>query len=193
MRAIWSEENKLSLWLDIEEFASEALVTQGVVPKKDFLKIREGCQAWKCDTAGLASRQRELEKVLNHDVIAFTTAVTERINDPASRWLHFGLTSSDIVDTAFGGDCKSRQGGFFAAAFQCGLAVENDFGFGIDLDDGQIDFDGLTGSGVAAVNVFGLVVVGVNHVFAGHDAANRHHLLSQWVDDFATVHHDGVV
>ena len=101
MRAIWSEENKLSLWLDIEEFASEALVTQGVVPKKDFLKIQKGCQAWKGDTAGLASRQRELEKVLNHDVIAFTTAVTERINDPASRWLHFGLTSSDIVDTAF--------------------------------------------------------------------------------------------
>ena len=101
MRAIWSEENKLSLWLDIEEFASEALVTQGVVPKKDFLKIQKGCQAWKGDTAGLAARQRELEKVLNHDVIAFTTAVTERINDPASRWLHFGLTSSDIVDTAF--------------------------------------------------------------------------------------------
>jgi adenylosuccinate lyase len=101
MRAIWTEENKLSLWLDIEEFASEALVTQGVVPKKDFLKIQKGCQAWKGDTAGLVARQRELEKVLNHDVIAFTTAVTERINDPASRWLHFGLTSSDVVDTAF--------------------------------------------------------------------------------------------
>jgi adenylosuccinate lyase len=101
MRAIWTEENKLSLWLDIEEFASESLVTQGVVPKKDFLKIQKGCQAWKGDTAGLVARQRELEKVLNHDVIAFTTAVTERINDPASRWLHFGLTSSDIVDTAF--------------------------------------------------------------------------------------------
>ena len=79
MRAIWTEENKLSLWLDIEEFASESLVTQGVVPKKDFLKIQKGCQAWKGDTAGLVARQRELEKVLNHDVIAFTTAVTERI------------------------------------------------------------------------------------------------------------------
>ena len=51
MRAIWSEENKLSLWLDIEEFASEALVSQGVVPKKDFLKIQQGCQAWRGDTA----------------------------------------------------------------------------------------------------------------------------------------------
>ena len=101
MRAIWSEENKLGLWLDIEEFASEALVSQGVVPKKDFLKIQRGCRAWKGDTAGLFARQSELEKVLNHDVIAFTTAVTERIDDPASRWLHFGLTSSDIVDTAF--------------------------------------------------------------------------------------------
>src|SRR6185503_8688363 len=46
-------------------------------------------------------RCKELEKTLNHDVIAFTTNVAESINDPASRWFHFGLTSSDVVDTAF--------------------------------------------------------------------------------------------
>jgi adenylosuccinate lyase len=49
----------------------------------------------------LVERQKELEKTLNHDVIGFTTAVAEKINHPASRWFHFGLTSSDVVDTAF--------------------------------------------------------------------------------------------
>ena len=101
MRAIWTDENKLSLWLDIELFASEALVKEGVVPRKDFAKIKAGCEAWQRNTPGLVTRQRELEKTLNHDVIGFTTAVAEKINDNASRWFHFGLTSSDIVDTAF--------------------------------------------------------------------------------------------
>ena len=101
MRAIWTDENKLSLWLDIELFATEALVKEGVVPRKDFAKIQAGCEAWQRNTLGLVARQRELEKTLNHDVIGFTTAVAEKINDNASRWFHFGLTSSDIVDTAF--------------------------------------------------------------------------------------------
>ncbi len=102
MRAIWTDENKLRIWLDIELLASEALVADGVVPAADFTKIEAGANAWKTDLKGLVERQKELERTLNHDVIGFTTAVTERINDPASRWLHFGLTSSDIVDTAFG-------------------------------------------------------------------------------------------
>jgi adenylosuccinate lyase len=101
MRAIWSDENKLSLWLDIELLASEALVKEGVVPKKDFAKIKAACEAWQRDTPGLVARQRELEKVLNHDVIGFTTAVAEKINDDASRWFHFGLTSSDVGDTCY--------------------------------------------------------------------------------------------
>jgi adenylosuccinate lyase len=101
MRAIWSEENKLSLWLEIELFASEALVKEGIVPRKDFAKLKAGCAAWQLDTPGLVQRQRELEKTLNHDVIAFTTAVAERINDDASRWFHFGLTSSDVGDTCY--------------------------------------------------------------------------------------------
>jgi adenylosuccinate lyase len=100
MRAIWSDENKLKIWLQIELLASEALVTEGVVPKKDFQKIKAGADLCFADLKGLVERQKELEKTLNHDVIGFTTAVAEKINDPASRWFHFGLTSSDVGDTA---------------------------------------------------------------------------------------------
>jgi adenylosuccinate lyase len=101
MRAIWTDENKLRLWLQIEQLATEALVKEGLVPAADFEKIRAGCAACAADLPGLVARQRELEKTLNHDVIAFTTAVVEKINDPASRWFHYGLTSSDVIDTAF--------------------------------------------------------------------------------------------
>src|SRR5687767_347012 len=101
MRGIWTDENKLRLWLQIELLASEALVAEGVVPRADFEKVRAGAEAWNADLKGLVERQREVEKTLNHDVIGFTTAVAEKINHPASRWLHFGLTSSDVVDTAF--------------------------------------------------------------------------------------------
>ena len=101
MRAIWTDENKLRLWLLIESYASEALVKEGIVPAKDFARIRAGCAKCFADLPGLVARQRELEKTLNHDVIGFTTAVAEKINGAASRWFHFGLTSSDVVDTAF--------------------------------------------------------------------------------------------
>ena len=101
MRAIWTDENRLKIWLQIELLASEALVKEGVVPVKDFKRMSsEAC--WFFDhPEKLVARQKELEKTLNHDVIGFTTAVAEKINHKASRWLHFGLTSSDIVDTAF--------------------------------------------------------------------------------------------
>jgi len=128
MRAIWTDENKLKIWLQIELLASEALVKEGVVPAKDFKKIKAGCDKWFADLPGLVARQRELEKVLNHDVIGFTTAVAEKIDEPAvaavydrrfpasksqrrsqtdateakaSRWFHFGLTSSDVGDTCY--------------------------------------------------------------------------------------------
>jgi adenylosuccinate lyase len=101
MRAIWTDENKLRIWLQIEMLASEALVQQGVVPRADFVKMKRGAEKCFADTKALTERAKELEKVLNHDVIGFTTAVAEQINDRASRWLHFGLTSSDIGDTAF--------------------------------------------------------------------------------------------
>ena len=101
MRAIWTDENKLNLWLQIEMHTSEALVKEGVVPKSDLAKIKAGAKKCFSNLTGLVKRQKKLERTLNHDVIGFTTAVSEKINHVSSRWLHFGLTSSDIVDTAF--------------------------------------------------------------------------------------------
>jgi adenylosuccinate lyase len=101
MREIWTDENKLKIWLRIELLASEALVGEGVVPRADFERIKTGAEYFDSHATELVERQKQLEKTLNHDVIGFTTAVAEKINHPASRWLHFGLTSSDIVDTAF--------------------------------------------------------------------------------------------
>jgi adenylosuccinate lyase len=94
MREIWTEQRKLEIWLQIELLAAEALVAEGVVPPADF-------QQMKARASFSIERCKELEKTLNHDVIAFTTNVAENIGAPASRWLHFGLTSSDIIDTAF--------------------------------------------------------------------------------------------
>jgi adenylosuccinate lyase len=93
MRDIWTEQRKLELWLQIELLASQALCAAGQVPKKDFAQM-------KARAAFSIERCRELERTLNHDVVAFTTNVAENIGAPASRWLHFGLTSSDIIDTA---------------------------------------------------------------------------------------------
>lgn len=94
MRDLWSEAHKLEVWLKIELLVCEALCEDGQVPEKDWKIIRKraACTQERC---------LELEKTLNHDVIAFTTNVAENINHPASRWFHFGLTSSDILDTAF--------------------------------------------------------------------------------------------
>jgi adenylosuccinate lyase len=101
MRQIWTDENKLKIWLQIELLATEALVAEGIVPKKDFAAMKAGADKCFADTKALTERAKEHEKILNHDVIGFTTAVAEQINSQSSRWLHFGLTSSDIVDTAF--------------------------------------------------------------------------------------------
>ena len=94
MREIWTEQRKLEIWLQVELLAAGALVAEGLVPKSDFDQMR-------AKAAFDIERWKELEKTLNHDVIAFTTNVSENIGAPASRWLHFGLTSSDIIDTAF--------------------------------------------------------------------------------------------
>jgi adenylosuccinate lyase len=94
MREIWSEQRKLEIWLQIELLASKALCAAGLVPRRDLAQMQSRA-------AFTLERCRELERTLNHDVIAFTTNVAENIGEPANRWLHFGLTSSDIVDTAF--------------------------------------------------------------------------------------------
>src|SRR3954463_3672722 len=93
MRDIWSEQRKLEIWLQIELLASEALCSAGLVTKAelDQMKSKAGFTIERC---------RELERTLNHDVVAFTTNVAENIGAPANRWLHFGLPSTDVTDTA---------------------------------------------------------------------------------------------
>ena len=92
MLAIWSDENKFRCWLTVEIAASEALAEAGIVPKEAAKAIREKA---KFDVA----RIHAIEAEVKHDVIAFTTNVAEHIG-PESRWLHYGLTSTDVVDTA---------------------------------------------------------------------------------------------
>jgi adenylosuccinate lyase len=97
MGRIWSDENKYQQWLEVELAASEALAETGEVPADAARKLREHARV---DVA----RINEIEREVKHDVIAFTTAVAESMKAAgeaeASRWLHYGLTSNDIVDTA---------------------------------------------------------------------------------------------
>src|SRR5437870_635863 len=92
MGLVWSEERRYQSWLAVELAATDALVSAGVVPASDARELRERASF---DIA----RIEEIERTTQHDVIAFTTAVAERVG-PAARWLHFGLTSSDVLDTA---------------------------------------------------------------------------------------------
>ncbi len=92
MGAIWTEQRRYEAWLEVELAATDALVAAGVVPADDARALRAGA-AFDID------RIEEIEKTTQHDVIAFTTAVAEKAGEPA-RWLHFGLTSSDVLDTA---------------------------------------------------------------------------------------------
>jgi adenylosuccinate lyase len=92
MGQIWSDENKYRMWLAVETAASETLAEDGIVPVEAAKAIRE-----RGDFS--VARIQEIEAEVKHDVIAFTTAVAEKIG-PESRWLHYGLTSNDVVDTA---------------------------------------------------------------------------------------------
>ncbi len=92
MGAIWTEENKYRMWLAVESAASDVLAEDGIVPVEAAKAIRE---RGEIDV----KRIQEIEAEVKHDVIAFTTAVAEKIG-PESRWLHYGLTSNDVVDTA---------------------------------------------------------------------------------------------
>ncbi len=94
MGRIWSDENKYACWLRVEVAASQALAAAGMVPQAAADTIRD-------KGAFTVARIDEIEAEVRHDVIAFTTTVAEHIGDPdASRWLHYGLTSTDVVDTA---------------------------------------------------------------------------------------------
>jgi adenylosuccinate lyase len=94
MARVWSEQNKFQKWLDVELAATDTLADAGIVPRDAAQKLRERARV---DVA----RINELEAKVKHDVIAFTITVQESVGDPeAARWLHYGLTSNDIVDTA---------------------------------------------------------------------------------------------
>ena len=94
MGRVWSDANRFARWLDVELAATETLAEAGQVPRDAAATIRAKA---KVDVA----RILELESRVKHDVIAFTMAVGESIADPgAARWLHYGLTSNDVVDTA---------------------------------------------------------------------------------------------
>jgi adenylosuccinate lyase len=93
LREVFGEERKLALWLRIELLAAEAMHDAGVVPTPDWERLRAG--AMDVDP----ERAREIERESQHDVIAFLRSVTERLG-PEGRWLHYGLTSSDVLDTA---------------------------------------------------------------------------------------------
>ena len=94
MGRVWSEENRFQKWLEVELAASETLAEAGVVPREAAAILR---QRARVDLA----RINEIEAKVRHDVIAFTIAVQESVADPeAARWLHYGLTSNDVVDTA---------------------------------------------------------------------------------------------
>src|SRR5260370_22879012 len=90
----WYDENKYRCWLTVEVAASQALARFGLVPQQAADAIRDRGNF-------TVARINEIEAEVKHDVIAFTTSVAEHINSAAdSRWLHYGLTSTDVVDTA---------------------------------------------------------------------------------------------
>jgi adenylosuccinate lyase len=92
MGRIWSDQRKYETWLQVEIAAADAMARAGIVPPDAARDIRERA------TFDIP-RIDEIEQVTQHDVIAFTTAVAEHVG-PSARWLHFGLTSSDVIDTA---------------------------------------------------------------------------------------------
>ena len=92
MGRLWSEQAKFESWLEVEIAVSEVLCARGMVPEEDMAVIRERA-------AFDIARIDAIEATVGHDVIAFLTSVAEKVG-PASRHIHYGLTSSDVVDTA---------------------------------------------------------------------------------------------
>src|SRR6478752_5223862 len=95
MGAIWSDRRRYETWLEVELAAADATAAAGLIPHEAAAELRARASGVVIDIA----RIEEIEKVTQHDVIAFTTAIAEQVG-AAARWLHFGLTSSDVLDTA---------------------------------------------------------------------------------------------
>ena len=102
MAGVWSEERKLARWLDVELAALEAWAELGAVPADTVAEIRERAEP------PTPERVAELERETQHDLAAFVDAVSEAVG-PSGRWIHHGLTSSDVVDTAL--SLQVRDGG----------------------------------------------------------------------------------
>lgn len=94
LRHIWTEQNKYQAWLNVEIFACEAFAELGDIPREDVEKIKK-------NASFDVNRIYEIEKETRHDVVAFTRAVSETLG-PEKKWVHYGLTSTDVVDTALG-------------------------------------------------------------------------------------------
>src|SRR6202023_2514370 len=92
MGRIWSDQRRYETWLLVETAAADAIAAAVIVPPEAASAI---CERGDFDIA----RIEEIERTTQHDVIAFTTAVAEKVG-PSARWLHFGMTSSDVIDTA---------------------------------------------------------------------------------------------
>ncbi len=92
MGAIWTEGNKYNAWLEVEILACEAWSELGVIPKEDVEKIRQ-------EATFSVEKIHEIERETRHDVVAFTRAVSESLGEER-KWIHYGLTSTDVVDTA---------------------------------------------------------------------------------------------
>ncbi|MEH7522399.1 adenylosuccinate lyase [Bacillus sp. JJ1503] len=101
MGAIWAEENRFQAWLEVEILACEAWAELGDIPKEDVQKIRENA-SFNMD------RVKEIEEETRHDVVAFTRAVSETLGEER-KWVHYGLTSTDVVDTALSYQIKQAN------------------------------------------------------------------------------------
>ena len=101
MAKIWSDENRYRCWLEVEILACEAWAELGEIPKVDVQKIRD-------HASFSVDRILEIEEETRHDVVAFTRAVSETLGEER-KWVHYGLTSTDVVDTAYGYQLKQAN------------------------------------------------------------------------------------
>ena len=101
MANIWADENRYRCWLEVEILACEAWAELGEIPKEDVQKIRD-------NASFSVERILEIEEETRHDVVAFTRAVSETLGEER-KWVHYGLTSTDVVDTAYGYQLKQAN------------------------------------------------------------------------------------
>ena len=101
MAKIWSDENRYNCWLEVEILADEAWAELGEIPKEDVEKIRKNAKF-------TVERILEIEEETKHDVVAFTRCVSESLGEE-KKWVHYGLTSTDVVDTAYGYQLKQAN------------------------------------------------------------------------------------